>query len=187
MLIVVGFGLGNRAGCVAGRFLNRPARYGRGFVPQRGMRSNVVVVVTPQRQLLAGIGEAVEYLIVQAFVAQAAVEAFDQPVLLRMRRIRKQSGGLFSRRLAGVDIVLGHAGIARPFKDRGAGELGAIIADNAVGFAVNPDHRRQLPRHARTREACIGNQPQILTGAIIVDRQNAELARRTEGVRYNIQ
>ena len=157
-MTVVGFGLGKRAGCVAGRFLKRPARYGRGFVPQRGMRSNVVVVVTPQRQLLAGISETVEDLI-EAFIPQAAVEALNQAVLLRMRRIRKQSGGLFSRRLAGVDLVPGNAGITRPFEDRGAGEFGAIITDDAVGFAVNPDHRGQLPCHPRTRKAGIGNQP----------------------------
>ena len=90
-------------------------------------------------------------------------------------------------RFAGVDIVPSHAGIARPFKDRGAGELSAIIADNAVGFAVNPDHRGQLPCHARARKAGIGNQPQVLAGAVIVDGQNAELARRTEGVGYKIQ
>ena len=75
--------------------------------------------------------------------AQTAVEAFDQAVLLRMRRIRKQSGGLFSRRLAGVDVVPGHAGIARllpgrrllsiavrAFEDRRAGELGAPPQEN---------------------------------------------------------
>ena len=65
--------------------------------------------------------------------AQAAVEAFDQAILLRF---------------AGVDVVPGDAGIARllpgrrlisiavrAFEDRGAGELGAIVADDAVGFA----------------------------------------------------
>ena len=59
----------------------------------------------------------------------------------------------------------GDAGIARPFEDRGAGELSAIIADDAVGFAVNPDHPGQLPCHARVRKAGIGDQPLILTGA----------------------
>ena len=83
----------------------------------------------------------------------------------------------------------------RAFEDRGAGELGAAaivaringatwrLADNTDGFAVNPDHRGQFPRNARAREAGIGNQRQILTGAVIVDGQNAELARRAEGVR----
>ena len=69
------------------------------------MRPDVVVVVAPQRQRSAGIGQAVEDRLIQALVAQAAVERLDVAVLLRMRRIRKQSGGLFSRRLARIEVV----------------------------------------------------------------------------------
>ena len=71
---------------------------------------------------MTGIGEAVEYLFVQTLVPQAAVEAFDQPILLRMRRIRKQSGGLFSRQLAGVDVMPGDAVILRPHAVYGPGD-----------------------------------------------------------------
>ena len=136
------------------------------------MRPDAVVVMAPQSQLLAGIREVVEDPLIQAFIPQTAVEAFDQAILLRF---------------AGVDLVPGNAGITRPFEDRGAGKFGAIITDDAAGLAINPDHRGQLPRDARTRKAGIGDQPQILAGAIIVDRQNAELARRTESVRDKIQ
>ena len=95
------------------------------------MRPDVVVVIAPERQLLAGIREAVEDLLIQTFIAQAAVEAFDQPILLRFAR---------------VDVVPGHAGIARPFEDRRAGELGAIITDDAVRLdrkstRLNSSHR----------------------------------------------
>jgi hypothetical protein len=38
------------------------------------MRPDVVVVVAPQGQGAAGIGEAVEDLLVEAFVSQASVE-----------------------------------------------------------------------------------------------------------------
>ena len=114
-MIVVGLGLGKRAGCGALRLLKHPACSDRGFVPERGMRPNVVVVVAPQSQLLAGIGEAVEDLLVEAFIPEAAVEAFDQPVLLWLSR---------------VDVVPSHAGIARPFEDRRAGELGAPPQEN---------------------------------------------------------
>ena len=75
-----------------------------------------LTLLAPQSQLLAGIGEAVEDLLIQAFISQAAVEAFDQAILLRIRRIRKQSGGPFSRRLAEVDVVPGDASIACPLK-----------------------------------------------------------------------
>ena len=40
------------------------------------MRPDVVVVIAPEGQLLAGISEAIEYLFVQTFIAQAAVKAF---------------------------------------------------------------------------------------------------------------
>ena len=60
------------------------------------MRPDVVVVIAPDGQILTRIRGAVEDLLVQAFVAQASVEAFDQAILLRF---------------TGVDVVPGHAGI----------------------------------------------------------------------------
>ena len=79
------------------------------------MRSDVVVVVSPESPLLTSIGKAVEDILIQALVPQAAVEAFDQPALRR--------------------------------------------------FAVNPGHRGQFPRTARTREAGMGDQSQSLARA----------------------
>jgi hypothetical protein len=38
------------------------------------MRPAIVVVVAPEGQLPAGIGQAVEDLLVEAFVAQASIE-----------------------------------------------------------------------------------------------------------------
>ena len=92
------------------------------------MRPDVVVVVTLEGQFLTSICETVEDLFIEAFIPQAAVEAFDQAILLRF---------------AGVDLVPGNAGITRPFEDRGAGKFGAIITDDAAGLAINPDHRGQ--------------------------------------------
>ena len=64
---------------------------------------------------MAGVGEGIEDLFIQAPVAQAAVEAFDQTVLLRF---------------AWLDVVPGDAGITCPFEDCGAGELGAAPREN---------------------------------------------------------
>ena len=75
MLIVVGFGLGKRAGCVAVRLLKRPARFGRGLVPQRGKRPDVVVVIAPEGQFLTSIYEAVEDLLIEAFIRCPASDA----------------------------------------------------------------------------------------------------------------
>ena len=115
-LIVVGFGLGKRAGRGALRLVKRPARFCWRLVAQRGMRPDGVVVVAPEGQLAAGIDQAVEELLVQAFVAQAAVETLDESVLLRLARI---------------DVVPFDAVRVGPFQDGLAGELGSVVADDA--------------------------------------------------------
>ena len=74
MLIVVGFGLGKRAGCGAVR-LKRPARFCRGFVSKRGMRPDVVVIIAPEGQFLTSLCEAVEDLLIEAFVRCPASDA----------------------------------------------------------------------------------------------------------------
>ena len=56
------------------------------------MRPDIVAIVAPEGQRLAGVGEAVEDFLVQAFVAQAAVEALDQTVLLGLARIDAMPG-----------------------------------------------------------------------------------------------
>jgi len=77
------------------------------------MRPDVVVIVAPQGQLSAGIGQAVEDLLVQAFVAQAAIEGLDVAVLLR---------------LAGIDVMPFDAVLVGPLQDRLAGELGSVVS-----------------------------------------------------------
>ena len=59
--IILGFGFGKRAGCGAVRVLKRPARFVGCQVAKRGMRPDVVVVIAPQSQFLAGIRKAVSY------------------------------------------------------------------------------------------------------------------------------
>ena len=88
------------------------------------MGPDVVVVVAPEGQFAAGISQAVEDFLVQAFVAQAVVEAFDVAILLRLAR---------------VDVVPFDAVRVGPFQDGLAGELGSVVADDASGLAVNPD------------------------------------------------
>ena len=55
------------------------------------MGSDIFAVMAPQCQLLAGIGEAVEYLLIRDFVPQAAVEAFDEPIFLRLVGVDMQA------------------------------------------------------------------------------------------------
>ncbi len=104
-------GLGKRASCGSFGQFDHPACLGRHPAAKGGMRPHVVVAVSPESHLSARVGQAVEDLLVEAFVAQAAVEAFDGAVLLR---------------LAGIDVMLLDAAVLGPLQDRPAGELGAV-------------------------------------------------------------
>ena len=59
----------------------------RGLVAQRAVRSFLIVILSPRLHELAGIGQPEEPLLVQAFVAEAAVEALAEGVLDRLARI----------------------------------------------------------------------------------------------------
>ena len=84
---MVGLGLGKNAGPRVLRLLKRPAHVRWCLVSQRGMRPDVIVVVSPEGQCEAGIGKAVEYFLVEALITQAAVDVFNVAVLLRLARV----------------------------------------------------------------------------------------------------
>jgi len=63
---------GKRAGRGVLKLLKRPARFGRGLVPERGMRPERVSVAAPERQLPAGVLQSIEDLLIQKRVAQVA-------------------------------------------------------------------------------------------------------------------
>ena len=69
------------------------------------------VVVAQEGQRAAGIREVVEDLLIQAFVAQPAVEGLDVALLLR---------------LAGVNLMPLDLVVVRPFQDGFADELGSV-------------------------------------------------------------
>src|SRR6056297_72630 len=72
-------------------------------------------------------------------------------------------------------------------QDRLAGELGAIVRDDACRFSVDPDQRIQLPRHPGPRDARVGNQGEVFTAAIVVDCQDTKLPASSEGVGQKVQ
>jgi hypothetical protein len=73
----------------------------------------MVVVVAPSAQHRAGMSERREQRLLQARVAQPAIEAFDVAVLLR---------------LAGRDAVPLDRPLLRPLQDGEAGQLGPAVA-----------------------------------------------------------
>ena len=80
------------------------------------MRTHVIVIVAPGFDIRARLVQADEHVLVQAFIAQAAVEALDECIL---------------DRLAGLDVVPGKP-VDRPAQDRNAGQLSAVVRGEAV-------------------------------------------------------
>ena len=110
-LVIGGWFHGKRAGRRAIRERKRPARFERRQVAERGVWSDGVVVVAPEGDLAARVAQGVEDLFIQQLVAQAAVEAFDEGVLLW---------------LAGIDVMPGDVVLVCPLQDGATGELGAV-------------------------------------------------------------
>ena len=131
------------------------------------MRPDIVVVVAPQGQRAAGVGQAVEDLLVQALVAQASVEGLDVAVLLRF---------------AGVDVMPFDLVVVRPFQDGLAGELGPVVRNYAGGFSMDPDESVQLSRNPGPRDAGVGDQAEVFAAAVVIHRQDAELPAGPERV-----
>lgn len=77
------------------------------------MRPDRVVVDAPRLDQRTRFGKAGEHVLVRVLVARAAIETLDQPVL---------------HRLAGLDVVPGHAAFLRPAQHRVARQLGAVVA-----------------------------------------------------------
>ena len=76
------------------------------------MRSDVVVVISPQTELSPSVSEAPEHLLVQAFIAQPAVEAFHEAILHRLSR---------------GDVMPFDPALGAPAEDGVRGQLGSII------------------------------------------------------------
>src|SRR5690606_232092 len=115
------------------------------------MRSDGVVIVAPERQLAPGVVQGVEDLLVQELGTQAAVKALDEGMSLGF---------------AWVDVMLAHPVLVGPRPDCAAGELGAVIADEASRLAVYPHQCIQLACYTGARDAVVGSQAQALAAAI---------------------
>ena len=75
------------------------------------MRAAVIVVVAPCRNQMAGMAQVWEQVLVQAFIPQAAIEAFHEAVL---------------HRLAWRDVMPFHTAIFLPFEHGVRRQLGAV-------------------------------------------------------------
>ena len=84
----------------------------RGDVAQRAVGPDVVVLPTPIFEHYPGLGQSPELFSIQAFFAQAGIEALDVAILPRASR----------RDVEGPDLVLG-----QPFTQSTLDELAAVV------------------------------------------------------------
>jgi len=133
-------GLGNGGWRGALRIAQRQAplrgeglgKLGWGLPAEAGVGAFGVIVLAPRGQRHAGMVQRREQGLVQQFIAQAAVEAFDEGIL---------------GRLAGRDVVLVKLAIIHELQDRVRCELSSVVTDNCLGLAAGIEQRRQFTRH----------------------------------------
>src|SRR5436190_11218722 len=87
----------------------------RGETAKARMRPVMVVIDPPSLDDLSGGVQAAEQVLVEAFVAEATVEALHEAIL---------------HRLAWSDVVPHHGVILLPLQDRSGSQLGAVVADD---------------------------------------------------------
>ena len=130
-----------------------------GLPAQFRVWSDCVVVVLPGGQHEPRVGQRGEQRLVEAFVAQAAVEALDEAV---------------PRRLARCDVMPLDLALLRPAQERRRGQFDTIVADHRVWLATHPDQAGQVPGHPCTGERRISHQRQALPREVVDHARYAE-------------
>ncbi len=125
------------------------------------MGSDLVVFLPPGFDQVTGFVECGEPVLVEAFIAELAIEAFDESVL-----------GGFAR---GNEVQL-HLVLLRPVMQRLASELRAVVEGDGLGQAVGSGELRQHGNDARAPDAVIGPEGGTLAGEVIHQSEGAEAA-----------
>lgn len=116
------------------------------------MRAHMIVVVLPSAHNRAGVLEAPEQGLVEALVAQPAVEALDEGVPLG---------------LAGGDAVpLDVVDLVR-LQDRRRCRLGAVVADNHQRLAPGGGQGVHLAHHAPPQQRRVRDQRRALPADVV--------------------
>jgi hypothetical protein len=137
------------AGCKRGRREPAKAR----------VRPGGVVVDPPGFDDLDGLLQGGEQGLIEAFVAQPAVERFDEAVL---------------RRFAGCDVVPFDAVLLLPAEHGVRSELAAIGADDHAGIAPESGNAVQLAGDPQIRERGVRERSQAFAAEVIDHDQDAE-------------
>lgn len=110
-------------------------------LPQLRVRRYRVEVLLPGGEHRLGLQHGREQRLAETLIPQPSIETLDECVL---------------RRLPASDVVP----LLRPARDRGRGQLRAVVADHRQGLAAERQNRVKRPRHPGARQRSVGHQRQ---------------------------
>ena len=131
--------------------------WGRWFVPQRAMWSDVVVSQTPPFHKRLGFLQGEEHLPIEQFVAKLSIEALVVAILPGTPRFDEQ----------GLDPC-----ILQPFPHNIRCKLRAVVRANVLRRAVDRKQLRQLEQHVIGAQTALYLDGQALPAVLVDDSQN---------------
>ena len=136
------------------------------------MGSDGVVVDPPSFNDAPRLRKRDEDVLVQAFVAQPAVEALDEDVL---------------HRLARRDVVPLDPGILGEAQDGPADQLCAVVRDDHAGLPATGDDLAQFAHNPHARQRGVDDQGQAFPREVIDDREHTEAPTVVERVGEEVE
>jgi transposase len=140
------------------------------FIDETWIKTNMVPLRgwAPKGQRLRGFAPQGRWRTQTFLGAQAAIEAFDEGILLRLARF---------------DVVPVEATALGPAEHRQAVELGAVVLS---GKPSPRYHGLQLADHPTARQRGVGHQAQLLPRVVVDHRQDPEPAAVTQRVVHEV-
>ena len=135
------------------------------------MGPDLVVVDSPLLDDLSGLAHAVEPVLVEALVAELAVEALHVAVLLG---------------LAGLDEGVLHPVSVAPLVQGHSRELGAVVRVDSLGLAVKLDQIVQYPGYAMPGYRAVHLDPQAALGMVVHHGQHPHPPALPGGVVHEV-
>src|ERR1700722_1165045 len=129
------------------------------FVPQGAMGSDAVVFAPPPAGFSAGIRHRFEFLAIQKFVAQSAVEGLDEAILPGTRPRHR-------------DRI--RSGLRKPGRQNRADELRAVVAADPGRASAAAHYSRQHASHLGAGHRNVRVQRQALPSIFVHQRQPLE-------------
>jgi hypothetical protein len=111
-------------------------------------------------------------VLVEALVAQTAIEALDEAILHRFAR---------------SDVVPLDAAILLPGEDRVRGELGAVVTDDHAGIAPLFGDPIKFAGDTKTGERGVHHQTEAFPGEVIDQREDAEAPAAHQRIRDQVE